>query len=91
MGFNAEDFVGVVTSGEVTHQHLLARPSLFWRQLGRRCLHFSWGSRGAVSLEGLGLQVTLHPWQRLGAPPGSFGPCQLADDLDASECQRACM
>ena len=60
MGFNAQDFVGVVTSGEVTHQHLLERPTPSWQQLGHRCLHFTWGSRGAVSLEGLGLQVRPH-------------------------------
>lgn len=58
MGFNAGDFVGAVTSGEVTHQQLQERAGPFWRGLGRRCLHFTWGTRGAVSLEGLGLEVS---------------------------------
>ena len=57
MGFNAGDFVGAVTSGEVTHQQLQERAGPFWQGLGRRCLHFTWGSRGAVSLEGLDLEV----------------------------------
>jgi hypothetical protein len=50
---------GVITSGEVTHQQLSQRPDSFWQGLGTRCLHITWGSRGAISLEGLGLQVGL--------------------------------
>lgn len=33
------------------------RPAPLWQGLGRRCLHFTWGARGAISLEGLGLEV----------------------------------
>ena len=61
MGFDAADFAGVVTSGEVTHRHLAERPGPFWQCLGRRCLHFTWGARGAVSLDGLDLQVIPKP------------------------------
>ena len=50
-------FVGAITSGEVTHARLSQRPGPFWQQLGQRCLHLTWGARGAVSLTGLGLQV----------------------------------
>jgi Haloacid dehalogenase-like hydrolase len=57
MGFNAACFHGAITSGEITHGNLLHRPGEFWQTLGRRCLHFTWGSRGAISLEGLDLEV----------------------------------
>ena len=56
-------FCGVVTSGECTHRHLTERPDAWWQGLGRRCLHFTWGQRGAISLEGLGLEVTTDPQQ----------------------------
>lgn len=61
LGFSPSCFAGVVTSGEVTHAHLHGRPSPFWEQLGHRCLHFTWGARGGISLEGLGLEVTQDP------------------------------
>lgn len=57
MGFPEEAFAGAVTSGEVAHQALLNRQGEFWEQLGRRCLHLTWGARGSISLEGLNLQV----------------------------------
>ncbi|PRW61092.1 Haloacid dehalogenase-like hydrolase superfamily isoform 1 [Chlorella sorokiniana] len=63
MGFDVSAFCGVVTSGEVTHRHLSERPDAWWQGLGRRCLHFTWGQRGAISLEGLGLEVTADPQQ----------------------------
>lgn len=63
MGFDPAHFCGVVTSGEVTHRHLAARPDAWWRALGRRCLHLTWAARGAISLEGLGLEVTTDPQQ----------------------------
>lgn len=63
MGFDVSAFCGVVTSGECTHRHLTERPDAWWQGLGRRCLHFTWGQRGAISLEGLGLEVTTDPQQ----------------------------
>lgn len=63
MGFDTSAFCGVVTSGEVTHRHIADRPDAWWQGLGHRCLHFTWGQRGAISLEGLGLEVTTDPQQ----------------------------
>jgi hypothetical protein len=54
---------GAVTSGDMAHLHLLDRPGTFWQGLGTRCLHFTWSSRGTISLEGLGLEVTPDPQQ----------------------------
>lgn len=48
---------GAITSGELTHRFLEARPDAWWQQLGRRCIHITWSSRGAISLDGLGLEV----------------------------------
>ena len=61
MGFDASHFAGAVTSGEVTHEHLGTRPTPFWQQLGTRCLHFTWGARGSVSLDGYNVTVRCHP------------------------------
>jgi len=61
MGFEAEWFAGAITSGELTHRYLADRPDPWWRQLGRRCLHLTWSSRGTISLEGLGLEVVSSP------------------------------
>eukprot|EP00873_Tetraselmis_striata_P044413 jgi/Tetstr1/464677/TSEL_009429.t1 len=61
MGFEETAFVGAITSGEVTHQSLANRSSPWWEALGSRCLHVTWGARGAISLEGLALQVTPKP------------------------------
>ncbi|KAL4425898.1 hypothetical protein ABPG75_009914 [Micractinium tetrahymenae] len=64
MGFPPSCFAAAITSGEVTHRHLAERPDTWWAgQLGRRCLHFTWAARGAISLEGLGLEVTTDPSQ----------------------------
>jgi hypothetical protein len=52
---------GALTSGEVTHHFLLKRPTLDWDRLGTRCLHFTWGSRGAVDVCALGLTVVTSP------------------------------
>ena len=57
MGFEESDFVGAITSGEVTHQMLSARPSLWWQTLGNRCVHLTWGERGAIPVGDLNLQV----------------------------------
>lgn len=58
MGFDSAKFSGVITSGEVTFQHLLKANTS-----PRTCLHFTWSSRGAISLEGLNLKVTTDPLQ----------------------------
>jgi hypothetical protein len=50
--------VGAITSGELTHRYLSTRPTPWWQQLGSRCIHITWSSRGTISLEGLGLQVS---------------------------------
>ena len=70
MGYDPEWFSGVVTSGEITHQKLSRRGGRgggrgggkeeggdddVFASLGDKCLHFTWGSRGAISLDGLGL------------------------------------
>lgn len=44
-----------MTSGELTHTHLQDRPSPWWQGLGKKVLHLNWSSRGAHSLQGLGL------------------------------------
>lgn len=58
LGFDATWFDGAITSGEVTHVQLADRHTSKLQQLGRKCLHFTWKSRGTVSLEGLDLQVS---------------------------------
>lgn len=64
---------------EVTHRHLAERPD-GWPagpgRLGRRCLHLTWAARGAISLEGLGLEVTADP-------------CQVAQG-GSRQCQQRC-
>ena len=57
MGFPVDAFSGVITSGEVTHDALLNRRTPFWQQR-QKCIHFTWAARGAISLEGLGIEVT---------------------------------
>ena len=60
MGFPKDAFCGVITSGEVTHDALLHRRTPFW-QSRKKCIHITWGARGAISLEDLGIDVTLDP------------------------------
>ncbi|GFP90084.1 pyridoxal phosphate phosphatase [Phtheirospermum japonicum] len=57
LGFNPSLFLGAITSGELTHQYLLRRDDPWFAGLGRSCIHMTWSDRGAISLEGLGLQV----------------------------------
>lgn len=57
LGFDPSLFSGIVTSGELTHQYLQSREDPWFAALGRKCLHFTWSARGAISLEGLGLEV----------------------------------
>uniref|UniRef100_A0A0D6R9D4 Uncharacterized protein n=1 Tax=Araucaria cunninghamii TaxID=56994 RepID=A0A0D6R9D4_ARACU len=60
LGFDASLFVGAITSGELTHQNLLRRNDPWFAALGRCCIHMTWSERGAISLEGLGLQIVEH-------------------------------
>lgn len=61
LGYDAAWFDGAITSGEVTHVQLTNRPTTELKQLGRRCLHFTWKTRGTVSLENFDLQVVPTP------------------------------
>jgi hypothetical protein len=74
MGFDPTCFAGVITSGEVTHRHLSARPDAWWQGLGRCCMHLTWSARGAISLEGLGLDVTTDPHQAREAENARCSP-----------------
>jgi len=55
-GFKSEWFTDFITSGELTYQCLLNRPTDEWRRLGNRCVHVTWTKR-PISIEGLGLQI----------------------------------
>lgn len=57
LGFDTSLFLGAITSGELTHQYLQRRDDDWFAALGKSCLHMTWKGRGAISLEGLGLQV----------------------------------
>ncbi|KAM3327539.1 hypothetical protein P3S68_033931 [Capsicum galapagoense] len=57
LGFDPSLFTGVIMSGELTHQYLQRRDDAWFSSLGRSCIHMTWSDRGAISLEGLGLQV----------------------------------
>mmetsp|Transcript_24180 Transcript_24180/g.75993 ORF Transcript_24180/g.75993 Transcript_24180/m.75993 type:complete len:80 (-) Transcript_24180:193-432(-) len=46
---------------------LCAEPEAWAKALGTKCLHFTWGARGGISLDGLGLELVTSPEQ--GAPP----------------------
>jgi len=94
MGFDPSWFAGAVTSGEVAHACLAARPTAWWRGLGTRCVHVTWGARGAISLDGLGLTsvpaddadvdfVLAHGTQGIGMPDGSVQAMSL-DELRAA-------
>ena len=56
-GINIESIEDVITSGEVTWSALSAAPREDAFQGLRRCVHFTWGSRGAISLDGLDVDV----------------------------------
>lgn len=60
LGFDTRLFDGVITSGEVTHSCLEDRASSFWRER-KSCIHFTWLERGSISLEKLGIDVTIDP------------------------------
>ncbi|KZV20319.1 hypothetical protein F511_17890 [Dorcoceras hygrometricum] len=89
LGFDPSLFVGAITSGELTHQHLLRRDSEWFARLGRSCMHMTWNDRGAISLEGLGLRVVdtveeaelvlAHGTEALGLPSGAALPRTLEE------------
>ena len=76
LGFPKEAFYGAITSGEVCHQALQSRPDEFYRSLGKRCVHITWGARGAISLGDLDVEVLL-PTVLLRQPTG----CIIAREL----------
>ncbi|RLM60892.1 hypothetical protein C2845_PM14G19860 [Panicum miliaceum] len=89
VGFDTSCFLATITSGELTHQHLLKRNDPWFAALGRKCIHITWGNRGAISLEGLGLQVVnnvddaefilAHGTEALGSPSGDPLPKSLEE------------
>lgn len=80
---------GAMTSGEVTHRFLHDRPDDSWKAIGTKCLHFTWGSRGAVDISSVGLSVVTEPsecefilahgTEGLGLPDGDVQPSCKAD------------
>lgn len=89
LGFDSSLFHGAITSGELTHQCLLRRDDEWFAALGRSCIHMTWSDRGAISLEGLDLQVVenvedadfilAHGTEALGCPSGVSQPMELED------------
>lgn len=89
LGFDPSLFVGAITSGELTHQHLQRRDDPWFAALGKSCIHMTWKDRGAISLEGLGLQVVenveeakfilAHGTEALGLSSGAATPMKLGD------------
>ncbi|KAG6585231.1 pyridoxal phosphate phosphatase [Cucurbita moschata] len=89
LGFDPSLFVGAVTSGELTHRYLHRRDDAWFAALGRSCIHMTWSSRGAISLEGLGLRVVdnveeaefilAHGTEALGHPSGDPLPMTLEE------------
>jgi len=89
LGFDTSCFLATITSGELTHQHLQKRNDPWFAALGRKCIHITWGDRGAISLEGLGLQVVnnvddaefilAHGTEALGSPSGDPLPKSLEE------------
>ncbi|XP_031481795.1 uncharacterized protein LOC116251582 isoform X3 [Nymphaea colorata] len=76
-------------------QHQQGKHNYPWRddpwfaKLGRSCIHMTWSDRGAISLEGLGLQVVesvkdadfilIHGTEALGLSTGDALPMDLED------------
>ncbi|PIA29617.1 hypothetical protein AQUCO_05800028v1 [Aquilegia coerulea] len=91
LGFDTSLFLGAITSGELTHQSLLTREDDWFASLGTSCIHITWADRGAISLQGLDLQVVenvddahfilAHGTEALGLPSGASLPMEL-EDLD---------
>ncbi|KAK1318601.1 hypothetical protein QJS10_CPB04g01955 [Acorus calamus] len=91
LGFDPSLIVGAITSGELTHQYLQRRDDSWFAALGQSCIHMTWSDRGAISLEGLDLQVVrnvedadfvlAHGTEALGLPSGDAISMSL-DDLE---------
>ncbi|CAH8357396.1 unnamed protein product [Eruca vesicaria subsp. sativa] len=91
LGFDPSFFSGAITSGELTHQSLQRRDDPWFAALGRRCIHITWKDRGAISLEGLDLNVVenveeaefvlAHGTEAIGLPSGGVSPMPL-DELE---------
>ncbi|CAM8952142.1 unnamed protein product [Rhodiola kirilowii] len=89
LGFDPSLFVGAITSGELTHQYLQRRDDDWFGSLGKSCIHMTWNDRGAISLEGLDLQVVdsvgeadfilAHGTEALGQSSGVVRPVELQD------------
>ncbi|XP_057957205.1 uncharacterized protein LOC131150491 isoform X2 [Malania oleifera] len=89
LGFDPSLFAGAITSGELTHQYLQWRDDAWFKHLGKSCIHMTWSDRGAISLEGLGLQVVdkveeaefllAHGTEALTRPFGNASPMKLED------------
>ncbi|KAE8663104.1 pyridoxal phosphate phosphatase-like isoform X3 [Hibiscus syriacus] len=96
LGFNPSLFVGAIASGELTHQYLQRRDNSWFAALGRSCIHTTWSDRGAISLEGLGLQVVenveeadfilAHGTEALGLPSGLVLSISLEGPEKILEC-----
>ncbi|XP_007033692.2 PREDICTED: ribonucleotide monophosphatase NagD [Theobroma cacao] len=96
LGFDPSLFAGAITSGELTHQYLQRRDNAWFAALGRSCIHMTWSDRGAISLEGLGLQVVenveeadfilAHGTEALGLPSGVVRPMNLEGLEKILEC-----
>ncbi|KAL3520452.1 hypothetical protein ACH5RR_018601 [Cinchona calisaya] len=89
LGFDPSLFVGAITSGELTHQNLQRSDDAWFAALGKSCIHMTWKDRGAICLEGLGLQVVenveeaefilAHGTEALGLSSGGAAPMKLED------------
>ncbi|XP_072990486.1 uncharacterized protein [Typha latifolia] len=89
LGFDSSIFLAAITSGELTHQYLRRRDDPWFAALGRKCIHMTWSDRGAISLEGLGLQIVsgvddadfilAHGTEALGLPSGDAIPMNLEE------------
>ncbi|CAI0396929.1 unnamed protein product [Linum tenue] len=89
LGFDTSLFAGAITSGELTYQHLQRRDDGWFAALGKSCIHITWSDRGAISLEGLGLQVVdsaeeaefvlAHGTEALGSSSGATSPATLEE------------
>lgn len=59
-GMDIGSIANVITSGEVTASALQTAPREEAFREMHRCVHFTWGSRGAISLDGLDVEVVGH-------------------------------
>ncbi|KAI8567106.1 hypothetical protein RHMOL_Rhmol02G0095400 [Rhododendron molle] len=86
------DQFGVLHDGKQPYPGAIStcmRNDAWFAALGRSCIHMTWNDRGAISLEGLGLQVVdnvdeaefilAHGTEALGLPSGTSLPLTLED------------